>query len=127
MRKDVKTGLLIGTGLCLAAAVWFSVRQPVVNQPRVEDLLSKNKDLLAIKEEPKVQINLTDTPAAQTNIESAPSVRMHIVEDGQTLSDISKKYYGTVANWNKIYQANKNQMPRGPNALKKGMKLVIPQ
>jgi nucleoid-associated protein YgaU len=127
MRKDVKTGLLIGTGLCLAAAVWFSVRQPVVNQPRIEELLSQQKELLAIQEEPKVQINLTDTPAAQTNIESAPSVRMHIVATGETLSDIAKKYYGTVGSWNKIYQANKDQMPKGPNALKTGMKLVIPQ
>lgn len=127
MRKDVKTGLLIGTGLCLAAAVWFSIRQPVVNQPRIEDLLAQKKDLLAVKEEPKVQINLTDTPDAQTPVESAPSVRMHIVAAGETLSDISKKYYGTVGNWNKIYQANKDQMPRGPNALKTGMKLVIPQ
>jgi nucleoid-associated protein YgaU len=127
MRKDVKTGLLIGTGLCLAAAVWFSVRQPVVNQPRVEELLSQKQDLLAGQDEPKAQINLTDTPDAQILPESAPSVRIHIVEQGQTLSDISKKYYGTVANWNKIYQANKEQMPRGPHTLKTGMKLVIPQ
>lgn len=127
MRKDVKTGLLIGTGLCLAAAVWFSVRRPAVDQPRIEEILSQQKELLSVQEEPKVQINLTDVPAAQSNPESAPSVRMHIVEQGQTLSDISKKYYGTAAGWNKIYQANKEQLPKGPNALKAGMKLVIPQ
>ena len=125
MRKDVKTGLLIGTGLCLAAAVWFCVHQKVMDQPRMEDLLSQKRDLF-VPTETKEQINLTDT-ASQMPSESAPSVRIHIVASGQTLSDISKMYYGTTTSWNRIYQANKEQLSKGPNAIKAGMKLVIPQ
>jgi nucleoid-associated protein YgaU len=117
--------MLIGTGLCLAAAVWFCVHQQVVQQPRVEELLSQKKDLF-VQEEPKAQIDLTEK-GSQLPAETAPSVRMHIVTSGQTLSDISKIYYGSTTGWNKIYQANKEQLSRGPDAIKKGMKLVIPQ
>ena len=44
MRKDVKIGMLIGTGLCLVAAVWFCMYQQVVAQPRIEDLLFPKKE-----------------------------------------------------------------------------------
>jgi nucleoid-associated protein YgaU len=125
MRKDVKTGLLIGTIMCIAAVVWFSIHHRVVEQPRMEELLSQKKDLFVI-EQPKEQINLSDENS-QLPSETAPSVRMHIVTSGQTLSDISKMYYGTTASWRKIYTANKDQLSKGPNAIKAGMKLVIPQ
>ncbi|OHB52965.1 MAG: hypothetical protein A2Y12_09895 [Planctomycetes bacterium GWF2_42_9] len=125
MRKDVKTGLLIGTVLCIAAAVWFSIHHRVVEQPRIEELLSQ-KDLFVI-EQPKAQINLNDDENSPIPSDTEPSVRMHIVKAGETLSDISKIYYGTTANWRKIYTANQEQLSRGPNAIKAGMKLVIPQ
>ncbi|MEN6385439.1 MAG: LysM peptidoglycan-binding domain-containing protein [Phycisphaerales bacterium] len=125
MRKDVKTGIVIGTVLCLAAAVWFCVHQEIMQQPQTREILSEKKDLF-VNEEPKVQIDLTEK-GSQKIAESAPSVRMHIVSSGQTLSDISKIYYGSTTGWSKIYQANRDQLSKGPNAIKAGMKLVIPQ
>ncbi|HBG27292.1 MAG: hypothetical protein A2Y10_09050 [Planctomycetes bacterium GWF2_41_51] len=123
MRKDVKTGLLIGTVLCLAATIWFCVHQQVLNQPRMEDVLSEKRYLFAPQETDK-QINLTDSIDAPA--ENEPSVRMHVVLPGQTLSDISKIYYGTVTGWNKIYEANKEMLSRGPDAVRAGMKLAVP-
>jgi len=125
MRKDVKTGMLIGTGLCLAAAVWFCVHQEVLQQPRIDELLSQKKQLFE-PEEAKTVINLTET-IPQLPPENAPSIRMHEVRSGQTLSDISKIYYGSVKYWQKIYEANKEQLSKGPGTLKVGMKLVIPK
>lgn len=125
MRKDVKTGLLIGTGLCLAGAVWFCVHQQVVPQPRMEDILLQKKHLF-ISEEPKMQINLKDDQSPVL-LENSPSVRIHEVTSGETLSDISKIYYGSSTGWNKIYEANREQLSRGPDAIRSGMKLVIPQ
>lgn len=123
MRKDVKTGLLIGTVLCLAATVWFCVHQQILEQPRMEDVLSQKKHLF-VPQETEKKIILTDGPDVPD--ENEPSVRMHTVLQGQTLSDISKIYYGTVTGWTKIYEANKKLLAKGPNALRAGMQLAIP-
>lgn len=114
--------MFIGTGLCLAAAVWFCIHQQVVEQPRIEDLLSQKRHLFEA-ESAQIKVN-TQVPIP---LEKAPSVRMHIVLQGQTLSDISKIYYGSNTNWKKIYEANKEMLSRGPDAIKAGMKLAIPQ
>ena len=53
--------------------------------------------------------------------------RVHIVTQGQTLSDISKIYYNNISGWKRIYEANKELFPKGPNIIKPGMRLIIPQ
>jgi nucleoid-associated protein YgaU len=140
MRKDVKIGMLIGTGLCLAAAVWFCVHQQVVEQPRIEELLSEKKDLFATTtagqvkpEAAQEQISIvknSNIPQMANTSDAASgekSFRMHTVLPGQTLSDISRIYYGTAGSWKKIYEANKESLPRGPDTVKAGMKLIIPE
>ena len=49
----------------------------------------------------------------------------HVVVSGDTLSTISKKYYGTANRWREIYNYNRNIM-RSPSELKLGMKLRLP-
>jgi nucleoid-associated protein YgaU len=140
MRKDVKIGMLIGTGLCLAAVVWFCVHQPVVEQPRIEELLSQKKDLFAtttagqVKPEPvQEQISTVKNSNIPQTVNTAPSTsgeksyRMHTVLPGQTLSDISRIYYGMNGGWKKIYEANKDSLPRGPDTVRAGMKLIVPE
>ncbi len=82
-----------------------------------------------IEEEAPEQIAMTplpaDTPATQQAPQPARTV-IHTVEKGETLSAISKKYYGTVANWTKIQEANKGTVP-DPRKLLPGTKLVIPK
>ena len=103
MRKDVKIGMLIGTGLCIAAAVWFCMHQQVVEQPRIEDLLAQKKELFATNAAPEVNLGNSEkqnvpaknqpapasAPAASSEITSA---KIHTVQSGETLSDISKIY-----------------------------------
>ncbi|MBA3697287.1 MAG: LysM peptidoglycan-binding domain-containing protein [Planctomycetes bacterium] len=48
--------------------------------------------------------------------------KTHVVGSGETLGEISAKYYGTAKNWKKIAEANKVD----PNDLKVGQKLTIP-
>lgn len=50
----------------------------------------------------------------------------HTVARGDTLSSISKKYYGTPARWREIYEANRVTMS-SPSALKPGMVLKLPR
>jgi nucleoid-associated protein YgaU len=65
-------------------------------------------------------------PAPEQAPPSAPddgAAREHVVESGETLADISEKYYNTTRYWKKIVAANPGI---DPNMLKVGEKLVIP-
>ncbi len=52
-------------------------------------------------------------------------VRYHTVGEGDSLSRISMRYYGTPGRWQEIYQANRDLL-QGSNALRVGMQLRIP-
>ena len=62
-------------------------------------------------------------PAART----APvaEVRIHTVAEGDSLSRISMRYYGTPNRWQEIYQANRDVL-QGSSALRVGQQLRIP-
>lgn len=51
--------------------------------------------------------------------------RTYVVRKGDTLQEISKKFYGTTKSWRKIADANKSKV-KDPNKLQIGTKLVIP-
>jgi len=67
---------------------------------------------------------VTSTPAT-TKVAAPAGPRTHTVASGDSLSRISKQYYGTAARWNDILQANKDVI-RNPDALTLGTKLRIP-
>jgi nucleoid-associated protein YgaU len=51
--------------------------------------------------------------------------RVHLVSGGESLMDISLRYYGTENKWSDIYEANKD-MIYDKNSIKTGTALVIP-
>ena len=51
--------------------------------------------------------------------------KVHTVKKGDTLWDISKKYYGKPTLWTKIYNANKSKI-KNPHWIYPGQKFVIP-
>ncbi|MDR1528065.1 MAG: LysM peptidoglycan-binding domain-containing protein [Puniceicoccales bacterium] len=53
------------------------------------------------------------------------AVTIHRVEDGETLSSISDKYYGTPNAWQKIFEANSATL-KSPKSLRVGQQLIIP-
>ena len=123
MRRDIKTGMLAGTALCIIGIVWFCIKQQVIRQP-------------LIKIEPQSQISEAESGRGSANkirtYEPAKTPTseigiVHTVRQGQTLSDISKIYYNSSGGWKKIYEANKEQFPRGPNTIRPGMRLIVPQ
>lgn len=79
----------------------------------------------------------TDKPKTTTARKSKPAPAEHYASDrpkagqtytvkkGDTLQEISQKYYGTTKKYQKIYQANKSKI-KDPNKLTVGMKLTIP-
>ncbi len=83
-----------------------------------------------IEERAPEQIPLT--PAKSPKPEPAkgapaplPKPRYHVVQRGETLSEISRSYYGTVTRWRDILEANKDVVP-DERLLRPGVKLTIP-
>jgi len=69
----------------------------------------------------------TSAPAAAPETVAAePSRgRVHVVQKGDTLYSLALRYYGTRVGWEKIYQANRSDLP-SKDQLKVGQQLLIP-
>jgi nucleoid-associated protein YgaU len=48
-----------------------------------------------------------------------------VVAEGESLTRISMRYYGTSTRWEAIYDANRDVL-KGENALRPGQRLLIP-
>jgi LysM repeat protein len=72
-----------------------------------------------------IQTTTVTLPAPAAAAETPAAPRVHTVASGDSLSRISKQYYGTAGRWNDILQANKDVI-RNPDALTLGTKLRIP-
>jgi LysM repeat protein len=64
-------------------------------------------------------------PTPYSPYPQSETVTIHTVEDGETLSSISNKYYGTSNAWQKIFEAN-NVTLKSPKNLRVGQQLIIP-
>jgi nucleoid-associated protein YgaU len=67
-------------------------------------------------------------PTSPTAMSAAPAAvkpRTHVVQEGDTLEKIAKRYYGDAQRWPRIYAAN-NDLLRDGRPLKPGMELEIP-
>jgi nucleoid-associated protein YgaU len=144
MRKDVKIGMFLGLLVSATLAGVLMIKgdlgtpdlDPVVTPESLKDNSGRSGDSAgsaisvaprqAVQPQPVAQ--KVAAPAAQPDNATAPSplkaTRFHIIQQGDTLSSIAKKYYGT-SDWKKIYEANK-QVIENPDRPKVGTKLVIP-
>jgi len=67
----------------------------------------------------------TPGAAAPAGPGKAQGPRTHVVVEGDTLSKISKEYYGTANRWEEILAANRSVI-RNENSLSVGTNLTIP-
>ena len=75
------------------------------------------------------ELNIDEMEAVAGGTSNSEKVQlpcMHTVSGGENLWAIAKKYYGTGAKWQKIYDANKNVIGDNPDLIKPGMNLTIP-
>lgn len=72
-----------------------------------------------------VERNSLATPAVHLQPETIRPQRFHIVRKGETLSEISYKYYGSTGKWRKIFEANRGTV-KDANTVRSGTKLIIP-
>ena len=133
MQKDWKIGMIIGLAAVTTAAVWLSTRGSLsiksrmlqFNSPAQENIAST--ELLYNTESHTTDYNEPKPLALPIN-EPAEKIippPVHIVQAGETLSDISRQYYGSANNWQKILNANRTVL-KDANTLRPGTKIIIP-
>jgi nucleoid-associated protein YgaU len=66
-----------------------------------------------------------DTSMQVAQPQESTNVRMYTVKAGDTLSKISKQFYGSANEYMKIFDANKDQLD-DPNKIEVGQELKIP-
>ncbi|MBT3393832.1 MAG: LysM peptidoglycan-binding domain-containing protein [Waddliaceae bacterium] len=66
-----------------------------------------------------------DVSSWDNNIDKSAITRIHLVSEGETLTKISLQYYGTIQEWEAIYDANKDMVVDKDN-IKVGTPLIIP-
>ncbi len=65
------------------------------------------------------------SPSPPVPVARVAGPRMHVVAPGETLSEISQRYYGSARRWAEIYEANLDTV-RAPHLLRAGQRLRIP-
>ncbi len=55
-----------------------------------------------------------------------PGVVYHVVDDGDTLTDIADRFYGSTVGWTAIWEANRDLIGANPDRLRVGTRLRIP-
>jgi 5'-nucleotidase len=136
MQKDLKIGLALGLVLVASVLLWLATRpslSPIARMSRIPDAAPAQKSFelanetdIAKDQPPAIspEPELPDS-AQYEQTEKIKTQKFHIVLKGQTLTQISQKYYGSAGNWKKILDANRNTI-KDPNKLIPGTKLIIP-
>jgi nucleoid-associated protein YgaU len=66
------------------------------------------------------------TQSAGAGVGGGENVRRYTVKAGDSLSKISREFYGDANQYTKIFEANRDQL-RDPNKIQPGQQLVIPE
>ncbi len=113
------TAVLAGVFVCAAILATSSERvsAETLNHTLLGDSISLNDEfkMLELVEKTIEKKQIAEQPAP------APSPKKHIVDDGETLIDIAKKYNTT---WQRIYA--KNPHVEHPDIVKPGVNVTIP-
>jgi nucleoid-associated protein YgaU len=72
-----------------------------------------------------IQAPAVAAAAAAAGAPSTPAARTYTVQSGDSLSKISKQFYGDASKYMKIFEANKDKLS-DPDEIKAGMDLQIP-
>ncbi len=82
-------------------------------------------DIVPAPEKP-VEVKNTPAKPSAKPADSTVTRRTYTVQEGDTLSEISQKFYGTHAKTRLIYEANRDKL-KSENDLRIGAELVIPE
>lgn len=104
-----------------------SVRTDITSARRMADSLSLASDSLNTAHQ---ELNL-EMQRLQGQVQRLKSMRKgptsYVVQDGDTLMKLAGLFYGSSADWRKIYNANKDVIDDPAAPLKAGVKITVPQ
>lgn len=75
--------------------------------------------------EPGTKLTPTRPTAAESPRTTGNRLRYHLVQKGDTLTELAMRYLGSTTRFAEIYEANRDQL-RSPDDVRIGMKLTIP-
>jgi nucleoid-associated protein YgaU len=136
MQRDFKIGMFVGLGLVIVAAIWLATRPGLSPRARILRAHSNTPpgELQGNAGTPSSPVTTEDIDDNQSEApdftvyeqtEKIETQRFHIVGDGENLSTISLKYYGSATKWQKIRDANRSVV-KDPDKIRPGTKLIIP-
>jgi NitT/TauT family transport system substrate-binding protein len=96
-------------------------KAPVAEPAKIKPLADEEKIQPVAKQVPVITAKAR-TPAAKTDKAGS---QQYIVKAGDTLSRLAKQFYDSPFKWEKIYEANREQV-KNPDYIYIGMKLTIP-
>ena len=91
--------------------IWDQIK--LVNQNYTQDLMAE------------INYVTDDLSAAAAAVAAGTQTRSYTVKAGDTLSKIAKAHYGDASQYQKIFEANRNQL-KDPDKIFPGQVLVIP-
>jgi len=129
MPKDLKIGMLLGLVLVMAVMLWLSIGPGLSPKARIQHL----RNIGTVQENSGSPNNHpTNSSAAiqpdstiYEQTEKIKTQKFHIIRQGETLSDISHKYYGSANKWQMILDANRDEI-EDVSKLQPGTKIIIP-
>jgi len=145
MQKDLKIGMLLGLVLVTVAMLWLFTGpslspkaagpNPRSNLPPQKDSATTNNFSTNGLTAQTAEDNQSKPPdstiysAGHPTVEQTEKIKtqkFHIVREGETLSEISRKYYDSANKWQMILDANR-QTIKDVNKIRPGTKLIIPE
>ncbi len=69
--------------------------------------------------------DFSNVQGGSSSTEEAVGEQTYTVQKGDTLSHISQQFYGKASRWNRIFEANRDQLDN-PDLIKPGQVLKIP-
>jgi len=141
LRRDVRTGLLIGTILAgtgifvmiVSGDRWTESPRQTKTQTQLINtdsrLQTETQLAVSISHDSLKYKTIEDKSASGSDeINLSPplkTIRFHIVRQGETLSSIAKQQYGSTTAVEKILEANKHVLSSA-DRIRPGMKLIMP-
>lgn len=136
LRRDLETARTAQARLAEASALQDRDRVAIITQLRTENgaLAARLNQAQSTLDQIASAARLGTPAAAIASGGPAPArpavaapadFRVHTVVEGDSLSRISMRYYGTANRWQEIFQANRDVL-QGSSTLRVGMQLRIP-
>ena len=103
---------------------------PAPAKEKTAPVESKVKAVASVEEKAKPTAKQVPSPAEKPALPKAastvkPAAQEYIIKQGDTLSKLAERFYNSINKWEKIYDANRDNV-KNPNYIFIGQKIVIP-